>query len=443
MAKDISRRVLIGTAASTAIGAGLLGSRMRVAEAAPARGANDAVNFGLIGCGGRGSYLAGIFKPLPGVKFVAVCDVNRDRAARVQKALDGKPKAYQDFRQVLAHKEIDAIIVATTGHWHVLPMIEACAAGKDVYMEKPVGTSIGEGRAAIKAARKYDRIVQMGTQQRSWEHYRQAVEIVRSGVLGNISNVEVFDLENFTPGFGSPPDGVAPPELDWDFYVGPSPSVPFNQNRYDRHYWFHDYGGGWQLDWAVHHYDIVNWAMGVDSPVAAIGHGGKFAFPNDNTQWPDTFIGACEYPPGPVARNGFLLSYIFRGACSHLKENMAHGKIFYGSKGVLALDRQGYVIYNYEQGGKVVEEKQREVVSENEAVTRHAKGFLDCVRAHKQPEAIVEKGHAASNPGHLMNIALRVGRRVKWNPEIEQVEGDAEANKLVTRQYRSPWSLPA
>jgi len=443
MNRGISRRTFIGSAASTAVGAGLLGTRNLAAQAAPARGANEAINIGLIGCGGRGGYLVGIFNSLPGVNPVAVCDVNRDRAARVQQILGGKPKAYQDYRRLLAHQEIDAVIVATTGHWHVLPMIEACAAGKDVYMEKPVGTSIGEGRAAVKAARKYDRIVQMGTQQRTWQHYRQAVEIIRSGALGDISSVEVFDLENFTPGFGSPPDGVAPPELDWDFYLGPSPAVPFNQNRYDRHYWFYDYGGAWQHDWGVHHYDIVHWAMGVDSPVAAVGHGGKFAFPKDNTQWPDTFTGACEYPPGPVATSGFLLSYTFRGACSHLRERMAHGKIFYGTRAVLALDRQGYVLYRYEQGGKVIEEQQRAVVNEHETVTRHIKGFLDCIRAHKQPEATIEKGHSASNPGHLMNIALRVGRRIRWNPETEQVEGDAEANRLVTKQYRAPWALPA
>lgn len=439
----MTRRTFIRTAAPAVLGAGLLASGARTAAQTAVLGANERIRFGLIGCGGRGPYLMGIFQSLPSVSCLAVCDVNKKRAADAQAALGGSAKVLQDFRQLLAIKEIDAVIVATTGHWHVPVCIEACAAGKDVYLEKPVGTSIGEGRAAAKAVRRYDRIVQMGTQQHTWEHYRQAVEIVRSGILGTISNVEVFDLENFSPGFGSPPDGAAPPELDWDLYVGPSPSVPFNQNRYDRHYWFHDYGGGWQLDWAVHHYDIVHWAMGVDSPVAAVGHGGKYAFPKDNTQWPDTFTGICEYPAGPVARNGFLLTYTFRGACSHLKEQMAHGKIFYGSDAVLALDRQGFVIHEYKKDEKPVIERHRAAVTEHEAVKNHAQGFLACIRDRRKPEVDIEKGHLASNPGHLMNIAYRVGRRIKWNPRTERVEGDAEADGLVTKLYRLPWILPA
>lgn len=443
MNKSITRRALIQMTGPAALGAGLLATRNLAAQAAPGRDVNETINMGLVGCGGRGPYLMGIFQSFPNVECLAVCDVHKGRAAAAQTALGGKAQVFQDFRHLLAIKEIDAVIVATTGHWHVPVCIEACAAGKDVYLEKPVGTSIGEGRAAAKAVRKHGRIVQMGTQQHTWEHYREAVEIVRSGILGTISNVEVFDLENFSPGFGSPPDGTAPPELDWDMYVGPSPRVPFNRNRYDRHYWFHDYGGGWQLDWAVHHYDIVHWAMGVDSPVAAVGHGGKYAFPKDNTQWPDTFTGMCEYPPGAVAKNGFLLTYTFRGACSHLKEQMAHGKIFYGSDAVLALDRQGYVLHEYKKSEKPVIRKRPAKISEHDAVKKHAQGFLDCIRSRKKPDADIETGHLASNPGHLMNIAYRMGRRVRWNPATEQVEGDPEANALVTKRYRSPWILPA
>jgi predicted dehydrogenase len=444
MSNDMTRRTFIGTAAPAAIGAGLLGSRIWAADAPPARGANETINIGLIGCGGRGGYLMEMFRSLPNVNSVAVCDVHLGRAGKVQQALGGKPKVYQDYRKVVGNKEIDAVIVATTDHWHVLPAIEACAAGKDVYLEKPVGTSIAEGRAAVKAARKYNRIVHMGTMQHSWEHYRQAVEIIRSGILGNISNVEVFDLESFYPGFGAPPDGTAPPELDWEFYVGPSPAVPFNQNRYDRFYWFPDYGGGWQVDWAVHHYDIVHWAMDVTAPVAAIGHGGKFAFPKDNTQWPDTFIGACEYPSGPVAKSGFLLSYIFRGGCNHPIEKKYHGKVFYGTDGVLALDRGGYVIYSQSrEGRKVIQERQGSSIPEDDAVKTHVKAFLACVRTRKPSVTDVEMGHLASNPGHLMNIAYRVGRRVRWDSVAEQIPDDPQADALVAKRYRAPWSLPA
>jgi len=408
--------------------------------ATTAPGANDAIVFGLIGCGGQGKYVLGRFQKLPGVRVAGVCDVHRGRLAEAQKQAGEKAKAYTDYRKLLEDKSIDAVIVATTGHWHVLPTIDACAAGKDVYVEKPLGTSIGEGRAAVKAARKYDRIVMIGTQQHSWEHYRQAVEIIRSGLLGDISEVHVHDLENQHPGIGAPADCDPPAELDWDFWLGPAPKVPYNPNRFTHHYWFYDYGGAWQLDWAVHHYDIVHWAMGVEAPIAAIGTGGHFAFPRDkdNRQWPDTFTGVCEYPPGPVAKQGFLMSYTFRAGCNQTIHGRTHGKAFYGTNGVLVLDRGGFQIYSQTRDGKkVIEEKKVGGSKEN-----HHEVFLECLRSRKRPEADVEVGHYASNPGHLMNIAMRVGRRVRWDPKAEQFIDDPQANALVTKPYRAPWVLP-
>ncbi len=442
MSVKMSRRAFVSRAAPAAIGAGLIGSRALAAGAPASPGANNTIAVGLIGCGGRGRQLLGPFQRMPEVRIAALCDVHKGHLAETHRSTGGKAKTYTDYRRLLADKDIDAVIVATNGHWHVLPAIDACAAGKDVYLEKPVGTSIGEGRAAVTAARRYDRIVHVGTQQHSWEHYEEAVGIIRSGVLGEISDVHVFDLENFYPGFGAPPDGPAPPELDWDFWVGPSPEVPYNPNRYVRHYWFFDYGGAWQLDWAVHHYDIVHWAMGVSAPVAAMGMGSKFAFFKDNTEWPDTFNGACEYPPGPVAKKGFLMTYAFRGGCSQPTEKRYHGKVFYGTDGALALDRGGFEIFSQTRGGKkVIEDKRATSRPEHSAVTEHVKAFLECMRTRKRSPADIEVGHSASNPGHLMNISWRVGRRVRWDPESEQVIDDPGASAFVTKRYRKPWSL--
>ena len=432
----------MGTATPAVIGAGLLGSRVLAAETAGTLGANEKIGIGLIGCGGRGRYLLGKFNANPQARVVAVCDLHQTRLAQTHAQFGGN--GYEDYRDLLANKDVHAVIVATNGHWHVLPAIDACAAGKDVYLEKPVGTSIGEGRAAINAARKHSRIIHMGNQQRSWEHYQEAVKVIQSGVLGEISDVHVFDLENFYPGFGSPANTTPPPEFNWPFWVGPSPMVDYNPNRYTRHYWFFDYGGGWQLDWAVHHYDIVHWAMGVNSPVTAIGMGGKFAYRDDNTEWPDTFNGACEYQPGPVAKKGFLLSYTFRGGCNHPIEGRAHGKVFHGSDGTMVLDRRGFDIYSQVRGGKkVIEERRGTSRSEHNAVAEHVKTFLDCVRTRKPSNVDIEAGHYASNPGHLMNIAWRVGRKVKWDPQTEQVIEDPEANEWVTKKYRKPWALPS
>jgi predicted dehydrogenase len=425
-----SRRTFL-SAGAAGVAAGWIGT----AKANAGLGANDTVNLALIGCGIRGRQLLREFAPLAGARIVAVCDVNSQRMAEVRSQAGGeKVRTCHDYRELLAAKDIDAVIVATNGHWHVLPTIHACQAGKDVYVEKPLGTSIGEGRAAIAAARRYDRIVQIGTQQHSWEHYQKAVEIIRSGRLGDIGEVQVWDHENQSPGFGCPPDGEPPKELDWEFWLGPSPKVPYNPNRYTHHYWFFDYGGAWQVEWAVHHYDIVHWALDVKSPISAVAQGGKYCFENDNRQWPDTFAGVLEYGPGPVAKRGFLLQYSFRGGCR--RDQHSHAKIFCGTEASMILDRSGYTITT-ETGPK------KKAVEETFVGKRenHAEVFLQAVRNHKRPDADVEVGHLASNPGHLLNIAWRVGRKIRWDGEKEQVVGDPEANALVTKQYRSPWKL--
>jgi predicted dehydrogenase len=434
MSAKTTRRVFLGAT----VPAALAGAKALAEATAPKPGANDTITMALIGCGGQGRYVMGRFQKLPGVRIAAVCDVHRGRLAEGLKQTEGKAKMYGDYRKLLEDKSIDAVIVATTGHWHVLPTIDACAAGKDVYVEKPLGTSIGEGRAAVKAARKYDRIVQIGTQQHSWEHYRQAVEIIRSGLLGDISHVHVYDLENQYPGIGNPADCDPPPELDWDFWVGPSPKVPYNPNRFAHHYWYYDYGGAWQLDWAVHHYDIVHWAMGVKAPIAAVASGGHWAFANESRQWPDTFSGACEYPAGPVAKRGFQMTYMFRAGNCRPIDGRTHGKVFYGTNGTLVLDRGGYHIYSETRDKKpVIEDKKVGSSKEN-----HHEVFLECLKSRKRPEADVEVGHYASNPGHLMNIAMRVGRRVRWDYKAEQFLDDPQANAFVTKPYRAPWVLP-
>lgn len=435
MPGSISRRRFLGRTAP-AVGVAALGDG----------GPNAALSVGLIGCGSRGPYVAYVAHDTPGVRIRALCDVHRGRLEEAQRQfghLWGDVPLRRDYRRLLDDRSLDAVIVATNGHWHVLPTIDACAAGKDVYLEKPVGTSIGEGREAVRAARRHRRIVQVGTQQRSWRHYREAVDIVRSGALGEISHVRVWDVTNDWPGFGRPPAAPPPPGLDWDFWLGPSPKVPYTPNRYRHHYWYFDYGGGWQVAWGVHHFDVVHWAMGAGAPVSAVASGGRLAFADDDREWPDTISGSCSYPPGPVARRGFLLSYTLHGGSSVPVEGRGHGKAFHGTRGTLILNRQGWEIRSEARDGRpVVEERSSgEREREHDAVRRHVATFADAVRSRRRPAADIETGHRSTNPGHLMNIAWRTGRAVRWDPGAERVLGDPSGQDLVTKRYRAPWTL--
>jgi predicted dehydrogenase len=435
-----TRRQFLGTTAVAAAST-YAGARLFAAGAAASPGPNETINLGVIGCGGRCDEILPQFMKLPGARVVAVCDVHAARLANTrQKAGGEKVRAYHDYRKLLEDKDVNVVIVATNAHWHVLCTVHACQAGKDVYLEKPVGNFIGEGRYAIDAARKYDRIVQIGTQQRSREHYRKAAEIIQSGRLGNISEVKVWDCDNWAPGRGSSADCDPPKELDWDFYVGPSPMMAYNPNCYFGYGydWFKISGGGHQVAWGVHHFDIVNWAMGVQSPITMTASGGKFAFPDDNRQWPDTFSAIAEYGPGPVAKQGFVLQYTMRIGCR--REQRSHSKCFFGTEACLWIDRSRYTILGEKprDGQKAVADV--EVLASDDEY-RHMQVFLDNVRTHTKPFADVEAGHYATNVGHLMNVSYEVGHKIRWDGQSEQVADDAAANALVHRKYRAPWKL--
>ncbi len=314
-----------------------------------------------------------------------------------------------------------------------------------MYLEKPLGNSIGEGRAVAAAARKYQRIVQFGTQQRSQHHYQKAVEIIQSGRLGAISEVRVWDHSYRAPGRGFPENCDPPHELDWDFYVGPAPMQPYNPNIYSNYGydWFKLSGGGHQVAWGVHHFDIVLWAMGVKSPIAASALGGNYAY-QDNSEWPNTFDGTLQFGPGPVAKNGFLLQYSMRLGGRRVVRS--HAKCFYGTEASMLLDRSRYSIVREVKNdnkvgasGILINPEEDELAHDDS--TRHSEVFLDCIRQRKPPAANPETGHDATNLGHLMNISWQVGRTIHWDGAKEQVIGDSEANALVTKPYRAPWKL--
>jgi predicted dehydrogenase len=441
-----NRREFLGASAGVAATA-WAGGHLAASASDSKPGPNDTINMALIGCGARGTnQVMPSFVELPGVRMVAVCDVNATHLDRGRNKAGGeKVAAYSDYRKLLEDKSIDAVIVATQAHWHVPIAVAACQAGKDVYLEKPLGNSIGEGRSIIEAAGKYDRIVQIGTQQHSMEHYRKAVEIIQSGRLGAISEVKVWDHTYWAPGRGNPADCDPPAELDWDFYVGPAPMRAYNPNIYYKYGydWFKLSGAGHQVAWGVHHFDVVAWAMGVKYPVAASAMGGHFAY-QDNLEYPNTFDAMLEFGPGPVAKNGFILQYTMRMGSRRVRRS--HAKCFYGTEATMIVDRSRISIAP-EAKGKMTQTEagyllsdEEEIVSANDAF-RHSEVFLQNIRERKQPETDAQTGHYATNFGHLMNISWEVGRSIRWDGEKEQVIGDEEAHAFVTKPYRSPWEI--
>ncbi len=429
----------------------------------PILGANDQIRVGVIGCGGQANWDMTDFSKQPGVSLVALCDVYegsiRQTLARKDLGLDqSRVQTYKDFRKLLEDKNIDAVIIATPDHWHALPMIMACQAGKDVYIEKPVSLSIVEGRRMVEAARKHKRVVQVGTQQRSARHFQSAVEFVKSGKLGKITRVHTWNYDGeFPKGIGNPPDENPPEGLDWDFYLGPAPKVPYNKNRHLENFrWFWDYSGGKMTDWGVHLIDIVHWAMNVDAPTAVSASGGKYVI-QDNRETPDTLLATFEYHPEQTGaeKNGaeqsgdFVLTYENRTLNSRGQDaRWGYGIMFYGTDGTMFVDRGGFEIFPEMEGRKRDDLFTARLTPARMSVQRgdpshfqHVRNFIECVKSREHPISDIEIGHRSTSAPHLANIALRTGHKIKWDGQNEKIIGDAEASKWLQREYRAPWKL--
>jgi predicted dehydrogenase len=443
MTSRLDRRSFI--AAGTA---GLVGASSALATAAGSttfQGANDRVGVGVIGTGMQGRGVLRAHARLEDVEIRAICDVFESNLA---KGAELAPKADKltDFRKLLERKDIQAVVVATPDHWHALMTVMACQAGKDVYVEKPTSVAIAEGRAMVEAARKYKRIVQVGTQQRSAAHFKQAVDIVRGGKIGTVTSVRCWNVGNQSPdGIGNPPDSDPPAGLDWDMWLGPAPKVPFNANRFGvfpdifPHFrWFWDYAGGMMTDWGVHLIDIVQWAMNVEAPLTVSAVGGKFHL-KDNRETPDTIQAIYQYP-------AFAMSYENRVCNGNVLNGHNYGIEFYGSDGTLFVDRQGFEITPERRGVR----RDNPGVPRTEALAvkstpdnpTHARNFIDCVKSRQLPICDIEIGHRSSTTAILGNLAYRSGSTVQWDASAERVtNGNRKAAQFLTREYRKPWEI--
>jgi predicted dehydrogenase len=421
-------------------------------------GANERIGIGMIGIGLMGRIHTRNFAKLPDAAVLGICDTYTPRVDVGAEIVGGTVMKCQDFRRLLDHKDIDAVVVATPDHWHALITMMACAAGKDVYVEKPLTLFVREGRWMIDVAKRYNRVVQVGVQNRSGPNFQRARQFIQEGKLGRILAAQDTYCRNLMPGFGNPPDQEPPKELDWDMWLGPAPKRPWNPNRGIYHFrWIWDYAGGQMTNLGQHSLDIVQWFTGVDAPKAVYSTGGRF-YLKDNMETPDNqdvlidypgFTGICQYREASAGRAGLGMG----------------GVVFYGTRGTMSVGRSGYEVFpdrkadpfgsmarilgGHPVGGpQPVDEPRDQFWTEKEKDTsgdgakdyvEHAKNFLECIRSRRQPVADIESAHAVATTCHLANISLRVGRKITWDAQKEQIVGDREANEMLTRPYRQPW----
>lgn len=419
-------------------------------------GANERIGVGFVGYGLIGKRHLLDFQEQKDADPVAVSEVHRGRLNEAINQIGGAAKGYGDFRRIFDSKDIQAVVISTPDHWHALQTMMACAAGKDVFVEKPLTLFVREGRWMVDVARRHKSVVQVGTQQRSGAHYQRARELIQKGVLGKISSVRMGVFRNIMPGFGTPADADPPPELDWEMWLGPAPQRRYNPNRAIYHFrWFWDYSGGQMTNLASHSLDIVHWFLNVQGPSSVTSIGGRRSL-QDNGETPDTQDTLIEYP-------GVTAIWSHRESSAGSTKG---GLEFFGPKGHLAISRNGFTITGdrkvppenavpqfagaHPVGGpkRAAQTGPVEVWAESiedksgnpsEQFQLHTRNFLDCVKSRKQPVSDLESAHGVASVCHLANISLRLGRRVRWNITREEIVDDVEAARMLARPYRAPW----
>lgn len=424
-------------------------------SAAQVRGANERVRLALIGCGGRGRYVAGFAKENPNAQYVATADVYLPHAEAAAKQL-GAADTFQDFRKLLERKDIDAVIVGTPDHWHAPVAILAAQAGKDVYVEKPLAHSVVEGRRIVDAMTRTKRLIFGGTQHRSAGHFAQAADLIQSGHIGPVKYVRIWNYVNLHPDRVSRvPDSAVPPGLDWDMFLGPAPKVPFNQQRFIatfRH--FLDYAGGTITDYGTHRFDTLHQIMGLKGEEAApkkiSASGGRMLLEGAGDT-PDMLQVTYEYANFVLTYEG--CNFNGHGGGSRTAgwkyynamgdRDMPNGMIFYGTKGTMLAERVGFEIFPEPVAANdPLPRCQAISVVARDATRDHAMRFVDCVRGAQTVNATALTAHLATNIGHLGNIAWKTGQKLSWDAKSERFLGDAAAaNALLYRKPRNEWDL--
>jgi len=417
--------------------------RAQKSSVAPA----DQIRIGVIGCNGMGFADLSSMMRVPEVELVALCDIDDEvlnrRAVEVEEKWGATPVLYKDFRRVLDDPDIDAVIIGTPDHWHCLMMVMACEAGKDVYVEKPLANSIGECALMVAAAERYGRVVQVGQWQRSGDHWIAAMDYVQSGALGKIRLVKAWAYQGWMKSIPVRPDEAVPEGVDYDMWLGPAPARPYNRNRFHFSFrWFWDYAGGLMTDWGVHCIDMVHYGMNATAPNSVTANGGKFAYPGDAAETPDTLQAVYAF-------DDFSMLWEHATGIDLGPYQRDHGVAFVGNLGTLVADRSKWQIYSESE---VVDGRQvyltplmplQERDPEDDGLHGHTQNFVDCMKSREQPRCNAGIAAQAAVTSHMGNISYKTGRRLTWNEATGRFDGDAEANALLLPDYRSPWTLPS
>ncbi len=384
----------------------VLGARSALAAN---QGANDRVRVAVIGTGGRARGLMSLLKRLPGNQMVAVCDVYEPNLLQGAEIAGPGAAKVSDYRRILDDRQIDAVVIGTPDHWHKAIALEAVAAGKDVYVEKPVSHTIAEGEEMVRTIEASKQIVQTGTQQRSWDHWIQGKQIIDSGRLGQITFVHTYWYQHATAGSYPP---VEMEKLDWRRWLGSAPEQPFRPERFYqwRHFW--DFGGGCLTDLMTHWIDVVHWYMNVEAPLSAATSGHNYNI--KIWEAPDTVTTALDFPNFTAAYLGTYVSRVDDG-----------GLEFRGERGTLKIDRARLALYRDDAAyapGTNTPEPELYVRSSGDGTLSHLQNWLDCIRSRKAPNAHIRIGHQAARTSHIANAALKAGHAVRWNSTSSRIE---------------------
>jgi len=403
---------------------------------------SDQLNIGAIGINGMGWADVNAALKLPGVNLVALCDVDKNvldkRMADLSKMnIDtGKIKTYSDYRQLLDRKDIDAVIIGTPDHWHALIMMHACAAGKDVYVEKPVGNSIGECRSMVDAQQRYKRVVQAGQWQRSQQHFKDAVDFVQSGQLGNIRTVKVWCYQGWMKPGPVVADSAPPAGVDFAQWLGPAPKRSFNSSRFHFNFrWFWDYAGGLMTDWGVHLLDYGLLGMKSPIPKSISALGGRFAYPDLYEETPDTLTTLYEF-------DGFNLVWDSAMGIDNGSYDRDHGIAYIGNNGTLILNRGGWEVIEEKQSKSKVSKPMAK--SSDSGVNKHMENFVSVIKSRKMEDlhCSIQAGAHVATVAQMGNIAFRSGKKLEWNDATHSFKDPEINKKYLMKEYNNGYSLP-